>query len=115
MVAVRKDLAASEIDIRPLDEIGKPMRPLSDDPAWMIDFLGRIPKDIKLDIRGRTMVAGLKFGYPRIHDLLGHVQRRIGVQGISTRPKIRPDLVTGDFTMGPNGLVVITAFEHGQR
>lgn len=115
MVAVRKDLAASQVNIRPLDQIGIPVRPFSDDPARMIHFLGRVPKDIKLEIRRRTMVAGLKFGYPLIHDLLGHVQRRMGVQGISTRPKIRPDLVTGDFTMGPNGLVVIAAFEHGQR
>jgi hypothetical protein len=97
-----------------MNQILKPMRPFRHHPARMIDILGRVPKDIKFEICGCPMMAGLKLVYPGLHDLLGHFERYMGIQGISTRPKIRPDLVPGNFTEASHGLVIITAFQHRQ-
>ncbi len=51
----------------------------------------------------------------REHDLLRGCQCDLRVLWIAARPKLWPDLIPGNFAAWPDGVVIVTAFNHGKR
>ena len=95
-----------------MNEVRKAFCAPGDRMARMVHFLRRIPKDIKFKIRRLPVMGLLKMRDTRLHDLLGHIERQVCVNRVSAGPEIRPDLITGNLAPGPDGLVVVSAFQH---
>jgi len=47
-----------------------------------------------------------------LHDLLRSGQGDLRVLGIATRPKLGPDLESGNFAAWPDGAVIVAALNH---
>ncbi|HUE37625.1 MAG TPA: hypothetical protein VMO20_09560 [Candidatus Acidoferrum sp.] len=102
----------SNLNVWALNEICEAIGALGNRMARMIDFLGRVPKDVKLKIRGCPVMGSLKFVNPRLHNLLGRFEGHMGINRITARPQERTDLVARNLTATANGLVVITTLDH---
>ena len=78
----------------------------------MVHLGRRVPQNVKFEITGRAPVRSLKFLCPQLHNVAGDCQRGMRVLWIATRPKLGPNLVSGDLTAASYCRIIVAAFEH---
>ncbi len=81
----------------------------------MVCLPGRVPQDVEFQISWLTLVSAYELIKTRLHGLLSNGQGYLGILWIAARPKLGPDLITGNFTDRSDGAIVIAAFNHGKR